>query len=457
MNPGAVGSAENTPRKATEQQLNRACEACRLSKVRCLVNPNPNSGSNQCQRCAKAGRQCIFAPPAKRRQRKRTDVRVAELEKEIKQMRSLLKPNSASPGEASDHESMDEDDDDQSAEHQEKESPAYPQSGASTTAYATSHESSNTPAIPNMTNFPTHSEKWNQNFCGPKDDWASTEIDIIDRGLISQEDAEELLDIYRNELTMACPGVLIPAEWNAITLRAKKPVLFHAVMAAASHSKGASLSNRLHEEAVYLYAKLLFIKGEKSLQYIQALLVTVSFYTPPNSPTQLQIYQYGNMAASMALELGLASKPRTHEQLPKRAIRSLQKISSTEELLENCRTILALYVLTAGFAMRLRRPNILFFNSWMEECLVLLQKSPLLCDKRMVAGLLLQRIADEAMTAFGFDDASTSFSLSELRLQVILRIFERRMQDWRRSVPKEVMTCKFSTFLLTIPHQKPCD
>jgi hypothetical protein len=350
---------------------------------------------------------------------------------------------------------MDEDEDEQSGDQQEKESPAYPQSGESSTAYAPSHDGNTTPVVPNMTNFTsTTSEKWNQNFCGPRDELASTEIDIIDRGLISKEDAEELLDIYRNDLTMACPGVLIPAEWNAFTLRAKKPVLFHAVMAAASHTKGVSLSNRLHEEAVYLYAKMLFIKGEKSLQYIQALLVTVAYYNPPNSPAQLQIYQYGNMAASMALELGLASKPRTHEQLPKRAIRSLQKISSAEELLENCRTILSLYVLTAGFAMRLRRPNILLYNSWMEECLALLQKSPLLCDKRVVASLLLQRIADEAMTAFGFDDASTSFSLSELRLQVILRIFERRMQDWRKSLPKEVMTCKFFNYFYNYPSSR---
>ena len=90
--------------------------------------------------------------------------------------------------------------------------------------------------------------------------------------------------------------------------------------------------------------------------------------------------------------------------------------------------------------MRLKRPNILLFNSWMEECLNMVEKSPLQADQRTLAWLKLQRIADEANTAFGFDDASTSFSLSELRLQMILRIFERRMQDWKKSVPKDVLT-----------------
>ena len=90
--------------------------------------------------------------------------------------------------------------------------------------------------------------------------------------------------------------------------------------------------------------------------------------------------------------------------------------------------------------MRFRRPNILLYNAWMGECEALLLKSPQMGDKRIIAWLRLQRIADEAYTAFGFDDASTSFELSELRLRAILKIFEQRMQEWRKSVPDEVMT-----------------
>jgi hypothetical protein len=259
-------------------------------------------------------------------------VRVAELEKEVKQMRSLLKTNQISPIDGSDHESMDEDlddDDDQLGQ----ESPlrlstkenAPPLETEDTERWGIQMQNKNVPTRP----------------FGP-------ETDIVERELISMEQAQEMLDLYRDHLTEQVPSITISADWTAQDLRSKKPALFHAVMAAASHSMGASLSNRLFEEVVYLYAREIFIKGEKTLQHVQALLVTVAYYTPPKTPAQLQIYQYGNMAASMALELGLASKPRTHEQLPKRAIRSLQRISSQDELLENCRTILVLYVLTAG-------------------------------------------------------------------------------------------------------------
>lgn len=422
----------DSPKKSQAQPLNRACEACRVSKVRCLVNPV--AGSTQCQRCAKAGKACVFAPPTKRRQRKRTDVRVTELEKEIQKMRNLLQSSNQPSNEMSEHESADEQSDEQ-AQQVEKETPPDPQSHGSTTS-TTSAFANPWPIVPPIRAHvpgPT-------NTCGPRDPLGPSADDIIDRGVITKEQAEELLSIWRSELVNGCPGVIVPKDWTALELREKKPALFHSIMAAASHSKGSALSDKLHEEAVYLYARSVFINGEKSVQTIQALLVTIAFYSPPRTPGQLQIYQWVNMAASMALELGLASKPRTHEQLPKRAIRSLQRISSPEELLENCRTVLLIYIISAGFSMRLKRPNILLFNNWMEECYNLLDKSKILDDKRIIAWLKLQRIADEANTAFGFDDASTSFSLSELRMQIILRIFDRRMQDWKRSVPDDVMT-----------------
>lgn len=264
-------------------------------------------------------------------------MRVAELEKEVKQLHSLLKPTArVSPPEASDDESMEEPDEQES--NVEKES----------TTYAQSLESNTTPGIASLHDqWPPPSASVQEDR-PPRDPLADPERDIVDRGIISKEMAQEFLDLYRDKLVTDCPGVVISRDWTAEQLRSKKPVLFHAVMAAASHLKGAALSNKLHEEITYLYARSLFVKCEKSLQHIQALFVTVAWYTPPNTPAHLQIYQYGNMAASMALELGLASKPRTHEQLPKRAIRSLQRISSAEELLENCRTVLALYSLTAG-------------------------------------------------------------------------------------------------------------
>jgi hypothetical protein len=65
----------------------RACESCRGLKVRCELNTNNPEGA--CKRCAKAGRECVVTAPSRKRQKK-TDSRVAELEKKIDALTASL-------------------------------------------------------------------------------------------------------------------------------------------------------------------------------------------------------------------------------------------------------------------------------------------------------------------------------------------------------------------------------
>src|ERR1700761_7342421 len=72
----------------TEVPSHRACAHCRSQKVRCIVD---DENPDVCQRCTRSGRPCVFTPLQKRKQRKRTDTRVAELEREMRAMRAALK------------------------------------------------------------------------------------------------------------------------------------------------------------------------------------------------------------------------------------------------------------------------------------------------------------------------------------------------------------------------------
>jgi len=68
-----------------ESKRPRACEACRGLKVRCEFD----RGSRDCRRCVKAGRQCQVTQPSRKRQKK-TDNKVAELERKLENLRSEL-------------------------------------------------------------------------------------------------------------------------------------------------------------------------------------------------------------------------------------------------------------------------------------------------------------------------------------------------------------------------------
>ena len=76
---------QNTAQSAGESRRPRACEACRGLKVRCEFD----GGSRDCKRCMKAGRPCQVTQPSRKRQKK-TDTKVAELERKLEDLRSEL-------------------------------------------------------------------------------------------------------------------------------------------------------------------------------------------------------------------------------------------------------------------------------------------------------------------------------------------------------------------------------
>ena len=175
----------------------------------------------------------------------------------------------------------------------------------------------------------------------------SSNDDVVDRRVISLELADELVAIFIHELTEFCPAVVLPPETTASDLRRSKPVLFLSVIAAASMSVDASVAAILNRELVRLYAERFFIQGEKSLELVQALILMVAFYHPPDSPLKLQHYQYIHIAATMALEIGLASKRRVSSRSGSRGRESEHGVLYDEHMAEQARAILWCYHLAS--------------------------------------------------------------------------------------------------------------
>lgn len=258
--------------------------------------------------------------------------------------------------------------------------------------------------------------------------------DVIDRGIVSLEVANDLVSLFMNELVQFFPVVILPPNTTALQLRRTKPVLFLSVIAAAAIAVDVNLAAILNREMVRLYATRFFIESEKSLELVQALLLMIVFYFPPDSPLKLQIYQYTHIAATMALEIGLASKHKA----PKRP--SQKKNTYDEHMAEQARAILGCYHFAATVAMKTRRPNLLLFNDWMSECVKHLGRSPHSLDRHLAKWFELQRITDEAMASFGLDDTSSATPLTESRIQAVLRWFGNRMQSWKDNIPPDMLT-----------------
>ena len=72
----------------------------------------------------------------------------------------------------------------------------------------------------------------------------------------------------------------------------------------------------------------------------------------------------------------------------------------------------------------------------MNECLHALETSPDAAptDKRFAAWIRIQRVVEECAIVFSLDDPGSTVSLSDERVQQMLKGFEAQMQDLMKSM-----------------------
>jgi hypothetical protein len=304
-----IETATEHKRTAKEATLNRACDNCRGLKVKCF--PDPASSTGSCQRCARSDRPCTFAAPQRRKQRKRTDARVAELEKEMKALRSLLRLDNDGGNNVTEEI--------HGTEQMVKDSRhgSYAALGQETSPRAlVDHNLNSTPG--SQISIRGH----------PSQAPDTGDLDVVDSGLLSMATATALYNVYINELIPHYPAVTFPERYTAEELRRQRPTLFLAVIAAAAGKTDPELYGALNTKALQLYAARTVIGGEKSLELVQSMLITTVWFCPSGPYNQLQFYQFIHMAATTALDIGLGSKPSTDK--------TDYQLSQTPTTINNC-------------------------------------------------------------------------------------------------------------------------
>ncbi|KAI0889755.1 uncharacterized protein GGS22DRAFT_3696 [Annulohypoxylon maeteangense] len=437
----------NTPQDPNDPKRPRACEACRGLKVKC--EPDPANPDGPCKRCAKAGRNCVVTQPTRKRQKK-TDSRVAELEKKIDALTASLHASRGGPSTASHTTPSEEptygyghastskdwgappsrDHQPQSAPEPEKRSSyAAPTSMAGQKRkFTESNEGS--PDVASASPVPPKSST------GPE-----SEPDVIDRGIITMSEAAAFFDRFTEDMVPHLPAVVFPEGTTAIEVRKTKPILFLAIMAAAS-SEIPKLQRQLVREIMQIFADQIIITGRKSLELIQSLLVSVIWYYPPEHFEELKFYQFVHLAAVMSIDIGLGRKkhnpktrlvPYTWRDHPFRKQPLPDPMS-----VEARRTWLAVYFLASNVSMALHRPNLIRWQPFMTECMDILESSPQAAptDRYLCHLVWTHRLAEDVGIQFSMDDPSVFVNVSEQKVQYALRGFERDLAKYSESIPK---------------------
>ncbi|KAM5356044.1 hypothetical protein ACJ41O_002690 [Fusarium nematophilum] len=459
----------------------RACEACRGLKVRCEPDPNDDG---PCKRCRKAGRSCVVTVPTRKRQKK-TDSRVAELEKKIDALTASLQARAAPAGALGHGHAQAVARPVAVTQRPDPSVPASPYNltwrntgtgpswGSPAQTQGTMPMTSTTEqggrinqgspaprtATPNTLTIAGQKRKFSEVREGanerprveetPAESLASylsraKQGDVVERGILTMEKATELFSRYKDHMIFHLPAVVFPPGFTVSELRKTKPTLFLAIMAAAT-AESPGLQKTLQKELMLVFAEKLMLTGEKSIELVQALNVAVIWYWPPEHFEELKFYQLVHMAAVMAIDIGLGQ--RTQQRRGKVIPESWRQGSSRRwtppdpTSIESRRTWLTCYFMAANTSMALHRPNLIRWNPFMAECMRILQSSPDAAptDAYFCHLVWSHRLSEEVGVEFGLDDPTATVSITDSRTQHALKGLELDLKEYRDSVPPDMI------------------
>ncbi|EXJ87334.1 hypothetical protein A1O3_04293 [Capronia epimyces CBS 606.96] len=449
-------SPSGNPADPNDLKRPRACEACRQLKVKCELDDNSPTGS--CKRCAKANRQCIVTAPSRKRQKK-TDSRVAELEKKIDALTASLAARGGADADIAVDPAM-------AHPAQAMRPGAYPgqwhgpphQIGTQspqTVQQGVKRKIANDydyfggelhkpsepvfkPSAPVTHYQPVQSEPVmpKGNFSDP-----SSTADPVERGLVDITTARKCFERYMAEMCEHLPLVVFPPGTSADQVRTNKPVLFLAVLAVASGTIRPDLQPRLISEITRTLADRIINRGEKSLELVQTLQVTTCFYQPPEKHEELIFNQLIHIAAVMALDLGMGKRTKPGGGGPWRPYPESKRPLTDPNSAETRRCWLGCYFMCSNSSMSLRRPLLIRWSPYAEECIEILNSSPdaFPSDKWLCHLVLAQRIAEEVGLEFSMDDPASLLSLDDNKTQYHLKAFERQLAEWHDSATAEML------------------
>lgn len=257
---------------------------------------------------------------------------------------------------------------------------------------------------------------------------------------------DKIFDRYLHEFMPNFPAVYFPPETRAHDVMEKTPALFLSVVAVACTGLVPQQTQYdLFDELINVMADAMVRNSAKSLELIQMMLVTILWFKPHNRPHQANFYMSLHMAATMALDLGLGRRfnpNKGHKGFGGQANFAPMKWTGAidSDAAECRRTWLSCYYLCASAAQSLRRPNLIRWTDYMQECVDFLETSPDAAptDKRLTQFIRLQVIQDEISDSFRMNDSSaTSISISDPKVSYTLDVYEQKLKDARDRIPAE--------------------
>lgn len=239
--------------------------------------------------------------------------------------------------------------------------------------------------------------------------------DVVQKGIISVHDAEELVRTFQTDYT-GFPFVLLP-YLTMDSFRRERPFLLLSVLAITSR-KQLELQEPLEREFREVLSTRVIVEGAKDLDLLQGLLIYLAWYhfhfKLKGGPINILV----QIAVAMTIELDLGN-PAQFAAEAKRAF-------------------VGIYYLSSCLSMMYRRPITMKYNDQVGECCQSLATgSETPSDTQLIHFIELQRLTEEMVLAFEDDPVNEERQWIGLeRASLLVKAFKPRLQYLRNSFPE---------------------
>lgn len=289
-------------------KLNRSCELCRVRKIRC--SPRASIPGSRCSRCIERNLVCEYKPASKR-SRQRIAHRIKELENKLEALIPLV------------------------SQVEEDATGVY--HGVATDLSKDTFRSSLDPTLSILS---SHTGTTSNRPESP----VATAPDL---NSLSASEEVSLYNYFRDELLPHYPVIHIPMSNNYNTIRDKKPLLYHAMVTASSAAMQPMIAPMLYRSLEQTLAQAAMVDGQKSLDLVQALLISAIWAYPPSSFSELKFGRFAQMAADILMDLNILDE--LSQCLSQDGYLKIDSLGDEIPWLEKARTLLGCFLLCSRY------------------------------------------------------------------------------------------------------------
>jgi hypothetical protein len=249
---------------------------------------------------------------------------------------------------------------------------------------------------------------------------------------------QELLRLFTHQPTSAWTVIRLPTELDHI--RQKSPILLLSVLVffVTHEAQGTSLDvhDELVRETMHILGDEVIGRGKRSLEVVQALLVSAFWSKSTRKGQQGSAYQIIQLASDMAIDLAIGG----YALQPSPAAFFCRHEDPTS--LNARRTWLASFVALSTSSIQTRRPHAVPWYAYHQECLLALENNGDPSDMLLCQIVRITHLIDEISSHLCLCQITTFVDGNDYDSHVAIEILKSKVDAWAARIPLTLASSK---------------